>query len=497
MTDQAPIIIIIIPLMFALITPLLGWIRKNLCYPWVLLSITISALSSFIILRTVLLRGVIHYRLGNWDPPWGIEYVIDHLNALMLVIITVISLIVAVYSKKSIQREIPDKIVYFYTIFLLQVTGYLGIVISGDLFNIYVFLEIASLAGYSLIAIGDERAPYASFRYVVMGTIGASFYLLSVGYIYSVTGSLNIADVARLLPDLYNSNVILTALVFMFAGIGIKMAVFPMHAWAPNAYTHAPSAVSALMAPLMTKVAAYLMIRVSFTVFKPEFIIDVISLNSFISWIGAVGVLVGSIFAIAQNNLKKMLSYSVVAQIGYIALGIGLANNYGLTGAVLHIVNEAFTKGCLFLVAGGIVYRLGGCNINDFKNLFRKMPFTMTAFTIGAFSLIGIPPTCGFFSKLYLILGSIEADQWIFVGVLLFSSILNVIYFFRVIQVAAFEKQMPDHSREGPYEAVVIDEVPLTMLIPIQVTALGILLCGIFSTEIISAVIKHVIPVSF
>jgi multicomponent Na+:H+ antiporter subunit D len=283
----------------------------------------------------------------------------------------------------------------------------------------------------------------------------------------------------------------------MVVGIGLKMAIYPLHAWAPNAYADAPSTVSGLVAPLMTKVAAYMMIRVMFTVFKPVFFIEVIPVTTILTWMAAVAIIIGSIYAIAQTDLKKMLSYSVVAQIGYIALGIGLANKSGLTGAVLHILNEAFTKGCVFLVAGAIVYKMGACNINEFKNLYRKMPFTMSAFLIGAFSMVGIPPTCGFFSKIYLIMGSIDAGNWVFVAVLLFSSILNVVYFFRVIQIATFETPMPDYSRDKAYEAVAMDEVPLSMLIPIQLMAAGIVLSGIFSTKIISTVIQFVIPVSF
>jgi multicomponent Na+:H+ antiporter subunit D len=205
--------------------------------------------------------------------------------------------------------------------------------------------------------------------------------------------------------------------------------------------------------------------------------------------------LIGSIYAIAQSDLKKMLSYSVVAQIGYIVLGISLANRFGLSGAVLHILNEALTKGCVFLVAGAIMYKMGTCTVDNFQNLFRKMPFTMVAFIIGAFSMIGIPPTCGFFSKLYIIIGSVDARKWVFVAVLFVSTLLNVIYFF--LQLAVFENPMPDYARSRPYETVAMDEVPLTMLIPIQLTAAGILLAGIFSSRMLSFIIRHIIPAGF
>lgn len=497
MATQFAALVIVVPLIAALFVPVIGWWKKGLCYPWAIAVLAATLGASIGVLNTVLTSGPFSYCLGGWAPPWGIEYAVDHLNAFVLVIIAVVSLLVGIYSKRSVEKEMPEKVVPFYCLFLLLVTGLLGIVITGDLFNVFVFLEVAALSCYALIAIGRDGAPFSAFRYIIMGTIGASFYLLGVGYLYIITGSLNMADVAQRLPELYDSRVVLTAGIFMVVGIGLKMAIYPLHAWAPGAYADAPSTVSALIAPLMTKVAAYMMIRIMFTVFRPSFFIDVIPVTTILTWMAAVAVILGSIYAIAQTDLKKMLSYSVVAQIGYIALGIGLANKSGLTGAVLHILNEAFTKGCVFLVAGAIVYKMGACNIYEFKNLYRKMPFTMTAFLIGAFSMIGIPPTCGFFSKLYLILGSIDAGQWIFVAVLLMSSILNVVYFFRVIQIATFETPMPDYGRDKPYEAVAMDEVPLSMLVPIQLMAAGILICGIFSTKIIGSVIQYVIPASF
>lgn len=505
MSLQSPALAIVIPLIFAFFTLLLGWWRKGLCYPITLVALSISFLASLHTLNAVITTGTIHYHLGNWDPPWGIEYVVDHLNGFVLVIISCISFVVAVYSKRSVKQELPEKIVFFYTAYLLLVTGLLGIIVTGDMFNLYVFLEIASLAAYALIAIGEDGAPLASFRYVIMGTIGACFYLLGVGYLYIATGSLNMADLSQMLPGLYHSKVIIVAFIFFLVGIGLKMALFPLHAWLPDAYTYAPSTVSAVIAPTMTKVGAYVMIRIFFTVFKPYFSIELIPVTTILSWIAAVAMIAGSIFAIAQSDLKRMLSYSVVAQIGYIALGIGLANGAGLTGAVLHILNEAFTKGCLFTVAGAIVYKMGMRDIYQFRYLYKKMPFTMAAFTMGAFSMIGIPPTLGFFSKLYLILGSIDARQWVFVAVILISSILNVIYFFKVLGIAYFEPHELATKKEkeilkvyphngGGREEIVMDEVPLSMLIPILIMGAGILLLGIFSVKIVTTVIQFAIP---
>jgi multicomponent Na+:H+ antiporter subunit D len=491
-----PVLIVVIPLISAFFIPLIGWWRKNLCYPLVIIALFLCTLSSFVTLNTVIHTGTIRYYLGGWEPPWGIEYVVDHLNAFVLVIVSFIAFMVAIYSKRSVEQELPEKIVYFYCIFLLLVTGLLGIVVTGDMFNLYVFLEIASLAAYALIAIGEDGAPLASFNYVIFGTIGACFYLLGVGHLYVTTGSLNMADLSQILPSIYHSKVVLVGFAFLLVGVSIKMALFPLHVWLPDAYTYAPSSVSALLAPLMTKVSAYVMIRIMFTVFKPYFSIELLPVTTVVSWIAAVAIIYGAVLALAQTDLKRMLAYILISEVGYIALGVGLANRDGLTGAILHILNDAFMMLALFLVVGAIMYRSGKKEISQLRYLHRKMPFTMAAFVIAALSVIGIPPTCGFFSKWYLVLGAIHASQWVFVAVLMVSSLLNAILFFRVIENAYLE---PDGEHGGGESKLVIarEEAPLSMLIPISATIAGILLFGILSSKIISTLIKFAVPASF
>ena len=492
---HSPILIIAAPLIAAFITPLVGMWRRYLCYPWAVFALAVCFLFSLQTLSTVLLTGTIHYHLGSWAPPWGIEYVVDHLNAFVLVIVSGISLIVGISARRSIPRETPGKTVYFYTILLLQVTGLLGIVVTGDLFNLYVFLEIASLAGYALIAIGEDGAPLASFNYVIMGTIGACFYLLGVGYLYIMTGSLNIADLKEILPGLYQSKVILVAFAFFFVGVSIKMALFPLHVWLPDAYTFAPSAVSSLVAPLMTKVGAYVLIRITYTVFQPVFSIEIIPAMEILSWIAAVAIIAGCFLALGQTDLKRMLTYVLIAEVGYIAMGAGLANRAGLTGAILHIMNDAVMVMALFLVAGAIMHKTGNRDIRNLRFLNRKMPLTMGVFVITALSVIGIPPTCGFFSKWYLILGAIDAEKWIFAAVLMASSLLNAIIFFRVIENAYL---VPADSHDGAHpEPAARDEAPPSMLVPILICAVLIIGLGMYSGEIISGVIQYAIPAGF
>jgi multicomponent Na+:H+ antiporter subunit D len=489
--EQAPVLIVVIPLLFAIVNPLLGWWKRDLCYFWTLLALTVSAGCSVVTLTQVLENGTIHYSLGNWAPPYGIEYVIDHLNGIMLILVSISAWLVAIYSKQSVQRETSGKEVYFYTILLLQVVGFQGIVITGDLFNLYVFLEVSSLTGYALIAVGEKGALLASFRYLIMGTVGACFYLLGVGYLYFVTGSLNIADLAHLLPPLYSSKVVLVAFAFFLVGVAIKMALFPLHVWLPDAYTRAPSTSSALLAPLTTKISIYVLMRIFFAVFEPTFSLKTLPTGQIMTWLSVIAIAVGALMALAQTDYKRMACYIVVAEVGYIAGGIGLANHVAIKGAILHLINDSIMTLGLFVIAGIIAFQKKGHALSDFKACFQTMPFTMTAFVIVALSLIGVPPTGGFFSKWYLIHGAIIANNWTFVAALLGSSLVNVILFFRIFEIAYGFQEHHDYHREHHFK---FKEAPLTMLVPAIVIAIGVIAVGLYNQSILIHIIHYAVP---
>ncbi|MDJ0764750.1 MAG: monovalent cation/H+ antiporter subunit D family protein [Myxococcota bacterium] len=489
---QLPILMVAAPMLFAFLIPIVGWWTGKFAFPMAVTGIGISCICAVGVGHQVLLGGPLTYELGGWEPPWGIVYYIDHLNAFMGVLVSSIALLIAFYSKESIALERPGKEVPFYCIFTLLYVGLLGMVVTGDMFNLYVFLEISSLTAYALIAIGDAKASFAAFKYVVIGTVGACFYLLGVGYLYMATGSLNMHDLATRLPELYESKTVLVGLVFLVVGLGIKMGLFPLHTWLPGAYTHAPSTVSAYIAPLMTKVGAYAFIRVMFGVFQPEFSLETLPFKEILGWTAAVAIIYGSIVAISRSDIKQMLAYSSVSQVGYIVLGLTMGNTEGFVGGVLHILNHAFMKGCLFAVVGAIVYRQGTRTIENFGLLHRKMPLTAVAFAIAALSMIGIPPTAGFFSKWYLILGAVKAGEWAFVGVIMVSSLLNAVYFFRVIEHIFWKPQ--DKTAGGFATAVVRKEAPSGMLIPMLILAASVLLLGFASDWIVETFISQAVP---
>ena len=498
MSQNLPAIVVILPLVTAFFVFFSAWWVKRAGYVLVIVALAGCGALSVRILAAVISGGPIVYWLGGWEPPWGIEFRIDHLNAMMLALISLLSLITAAHSKRSVERELPDKMALFWSLYLLLITGLLGICITADLFNLFVLLEVASLSGYALVALGEDRSLYASFRYTLIGTIGASFYLLGVGCLYIATGSLNMADLARILPDLYQSKTILIGFAFIMTGVGIKIALFPLHGWLPDAYTYAPSAASAVVAPLMTKVMAYALIRVMFTVFQVEFSVASIRVTDMMVWFGTLAILFGAVMALSQSDFKRMLSYIIIAEIGFIVGGVGVANTIAFKGAVFHILNDALMVACLFLVAGQIMYRTGGHNIADFRGLFRSMPITAAIFTVGALAVIGVPPTCGFFSKWYLLLGGIQAHQWGFVAALLVCTLINVALFFKVFDKALYlhsQDNTADHAEATGNPSP--QEAPLGMLIPAGMLAVAIILVGIFNQIIVNEVILFTVPEGF
>ncbi len=505
LTSNSPVLIPLLFLAFGLLIPLIAWKRKSLAWPTMMLvSLASVAISIFNVSRIMAVGKAIHYRLGDWVPPIGIEYVLDHLSAFVMLVINGVAFLVLMHAKKIVSKEMPGKEGPYYAAISLMLCGFNGIVVTGDLFNLYVFLEISALSLYGLIAIGEKQSPVAAFRYLIMGTIAASFYLLGVGFLYITTGSLNMADVHAILSELLKQPLflppaVIIALALMVLGMGIKMALFPLHGWLPDAYTYAPSTTAAIVAPTGTKVGAYVILRVMFFVFGVSFVSKTLPVANILAWLAAIGIIFGSIMAIAQKELKRMLAYSSVAQVGYIGLGIGLANPLGLVGAVLHILNHAFMKACLFLVAGNFRFKLGHSNIFKLDDSIRKkMPWTMAAFTVAALSMVGLPPMAGFFSKWYLALGAIKNSSWIFLVVILLSSLLNAVYFFRVLEkvyMRPMTKKKDDHHDEPEVtEDIKREEVSASMLVPTLVLAVGLIVLGLLNAIIVKGILTYIKP---
>ncbi len=493
MVRHAPVLIPLLFLFGALLAPLVGRRRAAWSRAAALAASAAASAVSVIALVHVATEGTVRYRLGGWAPSIGIEYVLDPLAAFLSVIICAAGFFVLVHGGSPVRRELPGRESPFYAMALLLLFGLSGIVVTGDAFNFYVFLEISSLAGYALIGVGDRPGPVAAFRYLLLGTLGASFYLLGVGFLYMATGTLNMGDLAAAIPVVGATPIIVVGLALIAAGLALKMALFPMHGWLPDAYTFAPSTTSALLASVGTKVAAYGLLRFLFYVFPLSYVTQAVPVTGVVLWLSAVAIIVGSVMAIAQGELKRMLAYSSVAQVGYIGLGIGLANPLGFVGAVLHILNHAVMKGALFLVAANLRTRLGHSQIDALDDDIRhRMPWTMAAFTVAALSMVGIPPTAGFFSKWYLALGILEKGQGILLAVIVVSSLLNAVYFWRVLErvyLAAGKAK-----RKVELQPELTAPVGAAMIVPTLLLAFGLLALGLANAWIVETFIRPMLP---
>jgi multicomponent Na+:H+ antiporter subunit D len=490
LSPHLPAIQVVLPLIAAPICV----IFRHAGVAWLIALITswLSLGISILLLEQVISSGPISYLLGSWSAPWGIEYKVDMLSAFVMLIVTGIGAIVMVFAPKSVQMEIPsDRAYLFYTMYLLTFAGLLGITITADAFNLFVFLEISSLSSYVLISLGAQRnALTAALRYLIMGTVGATFYIIGVGLMYQMTGTLNITDLAERLPDVASTKTIVVAIGFITVGIGLKLGLFPLHVWLPNAYAYAPSVVTAFLAATATKVAVYALLRVYFSIFGTN-VFAALPISEILLILGLIAILSMSTVAIYQNNTKRLLAYSSVAQVGYMVIGISMVTVTGLTATILHLFNHAVIKGALFLALAAVFYRIKSVKVEDMAGLGKTMPFTMAAFVAAGFSLIGVPLTVGFISKWYLILGALEKNWWLVAVLIIVSSLLAVIYFWKVIESAYFKPRL-----DGATE---IKEAPLSMLIPIWVMVGSNFYFGIntdFTISIATKAAKSLIGVS-
>ncbi len=471
-----PALQVVIPLVAAPICALVG--SGRIAFIIACLASFSACIISLLLAYNVLIGTPVSYDMGGWQPPFGIEYRVDILNAFILVIVSTVAAISSVYSYYTVKIEIDkNKRSLFYAAFLLCFAGLLGMTITNDAFNVYVFLEIASLATYALISMGsDRRALLSSFEYLILGTIGATFILIAIGLLYMMTGTLNFSDLALRVPSMLHMTPIKAALAFFIVGLALKIAIFPLHLWLANSYTNAPSFVSVFLSATASKVGIYVLIRIIFFVFGYKFVFQDMKIASIMTTLSIAAILVCSLVAVFQNNVKRMLAYSSVAQIGYIILGLSLMTHLGVSAALIHIFNHAIAKAALFMAVGCFLLRVSSAQLSDLKGIGRKMPITMAAFLTAGLSLIAIPLTGGFVSKWYLLSALIEKDMWPVFFIILLSSVLALIYIWKVVEVAYFEEINPDNKD--------IKEAPYAILIPLWMMTSMTVIFGIYTQPI-------------
>jgi multicomponent Na+:H+ antiporter subunit D len=455
MTAQLPALQVILPLAGA---PLCVLLRSRIVAWLLFLTAAAGSLACAVLLAVRVARdGTLRYEMGGWPAPAGIEFVVSDFNTPVLLLVSFVAVVAAVYSRRSVAEEVDARRTrLLYACLCLTLAGLLGLTVTGDVFNAFVFLEISSLSTYALIAMGRRRrALVASFRYLVIGTVGATFVLLGIGLAYAVTGTLNMADLAHRLSDVDGNRALYAAVVFVFVGLAVKMAVFPLHAWLPGAYAEAPSAVSTFVAAASTKVAIYVFCRLAFTVFGATLVFGTMPIGRVGLLLACLAMLVGSAAACFQQDLKYLLAWSSVAQIGYILAGISLATTAGVSAAYLHVINHAVLKAALFAAAGLLVLRLGSARLTALAGLGRRMPWTFAAIVVAGLGLVGVPPTAGFVSKWALAAALLDAGAWPVLVAVLASSLLALVYVGRVIEVAWFREPPTDVEPKRPPASMV------------------------------------------
>lgn len=450
--------------------------------------------------------------LGGWPRPLGIEYTLDVLSGLMAVIVTLFGLVVTIYGRRPVFTSHGKSSGFFYALVLLLLAGLSGMVVTGDVFNLFVFLEISSLAAYALVAGSGRRGAVAAFRYLVLGTLGGSLYLLGVGFLLFETGTLNMAHLASLLPELYGQKSILVGGALILSGLGLKMALFPLHLWLPDAYAYAPPTVAALIASIMTKVGAYTVIRLLFWVFGVTYVVDQVPFTKWILWLALIGSIAASFQAVPQLQFRRLLAYSSISHVSLIAVGIGLATPAGIIAALLHLINHSVMKCCLFLAAGAFQWRHGTERVNELKGLGAAMPWTSAAVVVAGLSLIGIPPTGGFFSKLLLIRAVVQEGAWYALAVILAGSLITIAYVFRVIRHlylvpaaeqpaagAAVASGMPAPVSGGSVDndRIASAEPAPSMLMPIVALAIAVFALGFGNVYLVEHVLAPALPPGF
>lgn len=483
--EQLPIINLLLFMSMALVIPLLK--RRPFKYTLILGFIVLGLvmISSGYLLWYVNNVEIINYTFGGHDARFGIEFVVDPFSALFTTIIVGLASIIYIYSSGDATEGIEKNEYgrYYVLLFILMMSMF-GILYTNDLFNTYVFIEILSITTCAIISIKRKKDTYTSaFRYVMMNEIGSLSYLFGVALIYMATGFTNITLIGESIQNayaLYPFNIII-ALGFMVIGLGIKAAIFPFHIWLPDAHSSAPSTSSAILSAIVIKVYILVFVKVLFRVFGIDILND-LNIPLILLIIAGVGMIMGSIFAIAQKDVKRMLGYSSVAQIGYILLGIALLSFSGLRAAFFHILSHGLMKTALFLSVGEIIFYKKTRKVNDFDGLGFIMPVAMGVFSIAALGMIGLPLTSGFISKLNLGLAVLDSNQVIFLVVLIVSSLLNVIYYLPII-ISAFLKNEKYH-----YRMTSIEPTPRTMIFPLLLLGLLIVVVGIFPNSFIGLI---------
>jgi len=463
---------ILIPLLVAAFLPLVGKLSKKLL-PDVLTNAALAFLlfNSFLLIKPIFNQGAIIQNLTWFGEKVNLQIALDGFNLFMLFTISLVSLCISLFSIDYLEHY--GHKANFYALFLVMIAGMNGLVLVPDLFSVYLFLEVAAVASYALVAFGlgyDELE--ASFKYLMLSVVASAFTLLSITIIFGMTGSLSFQAVAQGLQDLNAKLVIGVCLAFFIMGFGLKAALVPFHAWLPDAHPSAPAPISAMLSGLLIKVSGiYALFRIIYSVIGISS-----ALSQLLMALGTISIVVAALLALGQHDLKRMLAYSSISQVGYIVLGLALGTPLGIAGALFHLFNHAVAKGLLFLNSGSVQHITGTRNLDELGGLGKKVPITAGTNLVGALSIAGVPPLAGFWSKLLIIMALIQAREFGYALVAILASILTLWYYL-LIQRKAFFGRLAEKWLK-------VKEAPFWMSAANILLALICILAGIFFTPI-------------
>ena len=454
-TANLPVFVVIAPLFVAFILPTFAH-RLRLVEGLVMAVEALGLLGAGYLASLILLqKGIpIVYSMGGWSAPWGIELMVGNLSAFFLLVVAGVTLPVALFSIDSMSHEVggPQRISRFYVLYLLLSGALAGMAVTNDLFNVFVLVEVATLSCCGLVSARNHpRAAEAAFNYLILATLGSALILGGIGFLYIVTGHLNMGFASQELSCVWQdySHVVWIAASFLLVGFGVKSALFPLHVWLPDAHSTAPSPASAILSGLAIKGYLICLIKVLYVVFGNT-LMQEYAMHRILVLLGMIAIIAGSLLALAQDELKRRLAFSTVAQVGYVFLGLGLVNTKGLTGTLFHMASHAVIKSSLFLAAGAMISATGKSRISEMAGIGRKMPVTMAVFTISSLGLVGIPLFSGFIGKWYLLLGSLGAGNSLAAVVLIAGSVLCAAYLFPIIRIAYFEPVSVEEDWQDP-----------------------------------------------
>ena len=435
---------VIVPLLSAVACSLLrnrvAWAQTISCG-----AVALSFFTALALFVQISNNGPVVYQVGGWAPPYGIELRVDLLSATMLLLVGFIGTMSAIYGVYPSRRELPANMVpRFYAAFLLAFGGMLGILVSHDVFNVYVFLEVASISSYVLVAVGnDKRAVSSAFEYLIMGTVGATFYLIGIGFLYAATGTLNMGDMFAVLQDIPVNRAVQAGVLFVILGLIVKAALFPFHGWMIKAYSTSPAFVAVFLSGTATKVMVYLIIRVVHNVFGPRLVFTELPFGTALLTLAAIATALTSVIAALSRDMRDVLAYSSASNIGCIILAVCVNTYSGLAAAVAYMVNHSIVKSALFMVSGGIAYHFNKREVSsEYLSLSRALPHVTSAFVLLALSLVGMPPTIGFVAKWHMLSSFMDARAFTGLAVLSVGSVCSVIYTWRVVEHLYFSSRM-------------------------------------------------------